>query len=258
MRCPLVLAVSLSLCAVARAQEPAELVPDAPETDCLDAVAASLEPRVPPPIAEPLRAPAGVPSGRAVAALDRAGCFAVLEAHEVPFHPLEPEAAEGVGIPIRLDGPIAGIRVASRGHSELHEILDCRLAVAVLAWSPVLRAAGVRGLLHYSVFRPGARVASTGRRSGHAAGLAIDLGVFEMEDGAALDVLAAWESRARGAPPCAGEHAEGPASAALRRVVCAVAAAELFQVVLTPHFDAAHANHLHLELREGVPWQFVR
>lgn len=287
MRLGFSLAGGLLLCAtVARAQEPAELAPDGAETDCQDAVAEALaapiaapiaapveplepeaapaEPEVAPaPIAAPPPAPPrppppGVPSGRAVANLSAASCAAILQAHHVPFHPLDPGEAEGVEIPIRLDGPVAGVRIASRGHSELHEIVDCRLAVAVLAWSPELRAAGVRALLHYSVFRPGARVATTGRRSGHAGALAIDLAVVEMDDGTEHEVLTAWEARARGAPPCEGAFEEGPVSATLRRLVCGVAGEELFQVVLTPHFDAAHANHVHLELRPGVPWQYVR
>lgn len=280
MRLGLSVLGGLLLCAAsARAQEPPELVPDAPETDCVDAVAEALavpvaapvaapvvgpiaapEPVAPPPARrEPPRPPPpGVPSGRDVANLSAEACLAVLEQHHVSFHRLDPGEAEGVEIPIRLDGPVAGIRVESRGHSELHEIVDCRLAVAVLAWSPELRAAGVEALLHYSTYRPGARVASTGRRSGHAGAMAIDLAVVVMDDGTEHELLTAWEARERGAPPCEGDFDEGPVSARLRRLVCDVTSTELFQIVLTPHFDAAHANHVHLELREGVPWQYLR
>ncbi|MCA9610728.1 MAG: extensin family protein [Myxococcales bacterium] len=278
MRHGLSLLGGLLLCAsVARAQEPPELEPDGVETDCADAVAEALaivgtlsvpappgdpEPVVEEPIADPLPpprpAPPGVPSGRAVANLSAEACTAILEAHHIPFHPLDPSEAEGVDIPIRLDGPVAGVRVESRGHSELHEIVDCRLAVAVLAWSPSLREAGVEALLHYSTYRPGARVATTGRRSGHAGALAIDLAVVRMDDGTEHEILNAWEARERGAPPCEGGYDEGPDSARLRRLVCDVASTELFQVVLTPHFDAAHGNHVHLELRPGVAWQYLR
>ena len=76
-----------------------------------------------------------------------------------------------------------------------------------------------------------------------------------MQDGSEVEVLTAWESRARGAAPCEGEHEESERSAALRRLVCATG--DLFQVVLTPHYDAAHANHVHLELRPDVSWRYL-
>jgi hypothetical protein len=41
-------------------------------------------------------------------------------------------------------------------------------------------------------------------------------------------------------------------------MVCAAVSADLFQVVLTPHYDRAHGNHVHLEVVPGVPWSFVR
>lgn len=303
LRGSLLVLCSLAVATVAAAQEPPELVADAPETDCVDAVAriasaleaiavppppglasigAVVDPtpsppavaprpaptppptpapvtRAPPPAPIPPPAAEGpVPSGRAVAALSEAACLAVLHDHRVPFERLSSNEADGVGIPIRLHGPIAGIRVESRGHSELHEILDCRLAVAVLSWAPALRAAGVEALLHYSVFRPGAHVAGTSRRSGHASALAIDLAVLVMDDGTEHEVLTGWEARERGAPPCDQAYDEGPESARMRSLVCSVAASELFQVVLTPHYDAAHANHVHLELRPDVPWQYLR
>ena len=47
-------------------------------------------------------------------------------------------------------------------------------------------------------------------------------------------------------------------SARLRRLVCAAVEADLFQVVLTPHYDHAHQNHVHLELVPDVDWSFVR
>lgn len=127
----------------------------------------------------------------------------------------------------------------------------------MLSWAPELRRAGVVGVLHYSTYRPGARVAGTRRRSGHANALAIDLAVLVMADGTEHEVLTGWESRQRGANPCDGEHDEGADSARMRRLVCSVARAELFQVVLTPHYDGAHANHVHLELRPSVTWQYV-
>jgi hypothetical protein len=93
--------------------------------------------------------------------------------------------------------------------------------------------------------------------SGHAKGLAIDLAVMELEDGRTIDVLEGWEARERGRAPCEGEFEEGDGSAKLRRVVCGAAREDLFQVVLTPHYDRAHGNHVHLEVVPGVSWSFI-
>lgn len=43
----------------------------------------------------------------------------------------------------------------------------------------------------------------------------------------------------------------------MRSAVCAAVQRDLFQIVLTPHHDEAHANHVHLEVRPGVDWVYV-
>ena len=215
------------------------------EPDCASEVEAALHPRTSPTL-----------DGSAIANLQENACFALLEASGVAYSRLASADAGGVEMPIRLDGRLDGVRVASRGHSELHEIMDCRLAVALLHWAPILRDAGVASLLHYSTYRPGARVGGTEQVSGHAGALAIDLAVVVFEDGTEIEVLTGWESRDRGTPPCSGIHEESERSAALRRLVCSTA--EVFQIVLTPHYDAAHANHVHLELRPSVTWSYLR
>jgi hypothetical protein len=44
----------------------------------------------------------------------------------------------------------------------------------------------------------------------------------------------------------------------LRSVTCSAADRKLFQVVLTPHYNHAHANHVHLEIKPEVDWTYVR
>ncbi|MGE0786254.1 MAG: extensin family protein [Sandaracinaceae bacterium] len=195
--------------------------------------------------------------GRAIGGLGADACRAILRSNGVGFDELSAADAPGVAQPIRLRTPIGGVRVESRGGDPSHEIVDCRLAVALLAWMPELRAAGISAALHYSTYREGARVRGRERVSGHARGLAIDLAVLE-GDGAPLDVLDGWSSRERGRPPCYGEFEEPERSATLRRLVCRAVEADLFQVVLTPHYDDAHANHVHLEVVPQVTWSYVR
>jgi len=131
------------------------------------------------------------------------------------------------------------------------------VAVAVLAWSPTLRGAGVRSLEHYSIYRPGATVSGSGRPSGHASGLALDLGELVLDDDRRIVVEEAWKDRRRGVAPCPARDGDDEDQRLLRDLVCAAADADLFQVVLTPHHDEAHENHVHLELRPGVTWSLL-
>ena len=39
--------------------------------------------------------------------------------------------------------------------------------------------------------------------------------------------------------------------------MCDAVERDLFQVVITPHHDRAHQNHVHLELVPEVDWSYV-
>jgi hypothetical protein len=208
-----------------------------------------------------------LPEGRAIADLEKSRCEAILRGHGVRFTSLGPEDADGVEQPVRLEGPVAGVEVRHRSHGlgsrarqrriRRLSILDCRLVVGVLAWAPTLRGAGIARLEHYSVYRPGARVNGAGRPSGHASGLAIDVGELLLDDGRRVVVEEAWTDRRRGVAPCPARPGDSDDLRLLRDLVCGAFDAELFQVVLTPHHDTHHENHLHLELRAGVTWSLL-
>jgi hypothetical protein len=149
------------------------------------------------------------------------------------------------------------VEVHASDHSEVHAVLDCRLAVTFLAWAPILRHAGIDAIDHYSIYRPGAHVHGNGHESGHARGLAIDAARFHLHNGAVLDVLTDWEERDRGGAPCPRRDDEAWPSRLLRGVVCDAVDHNLFQVVITPHHDSAHDNHVHLELKPEVSWSYV-
>jgi hypothetical protein len=200
-----------------------------------------------------------LPAGRALAALTPDACLDALRAQGVAFERVAESEALGVTTPIRLRAPIAGIRVAPSNapDSSPHAVLDCRLALALVAWAPTLRAADVVAVEHYSAFRANARVGGSGPVSGHASGLALDAARLHLASGEVADVLADWGDRTRGDEPCTPRDDEAPRARLLRGVVCAAVAADLFQIVITPHHDAAHQNHVHLELRPGVEWSYV-
>jgi hypothetical protein len=185
-------------------------------------------------------------------------CFEALRAEGVAFERVTSREALGVDTPVRLLGPLRGVEVTARGGGQTHTILDCRLALALLSWAPALAQAGVARVEHYSIYRPRARTPRRGRVSGHARGLAIDAARFHLRNGEVLDVLTHWQDRDRGDAPCPRRPGEEWPSRLLRGVVCDAVESNLFQVVLTPHHDRAHENHVHLEIRPDVDWTYVR
>ncbi len=108
------------------------------------------------------------------------------------------------------------------------------------------------------IYRPAARVRTTGGPSGHASGTAIDAAWFVREDGTTLEVERDWSDKTIGASPCPARDDEPEPQRLLRSLVCDAVEADLFQVVVTPHGDRRHHNHVHLEIRPDVDWTHVR
>lgn len=180
-------------------------------------------------------------------------CLARLRELDVAHRERAHEAVEG-GVIVE---EVGGVTWEFEGRLEVHRVMDCRLVLALHAWAPTLRAAGVTKVRHLSALRPSARVRSTGAVSGHSRGLAVDPRHFELADGTRLDVLEDWTWRQRGAEPCA-QVEEPSTSATLRGVVCRAIEAGLFQVVVTPHHDDLHANHVHVEVVPDAEWSWAR
>jgi hypothetical protein len=78
--------------------------------------------------------------------------------------------------------------------------------------------------------------------------MAIDVGIVELDDGRKLSVLTDWTQRQRGAAPCDSYPRDSDKGRVLRHLACDAVAQQLFQTVLTPHYNDAHGNHVHLEL----------
>jgi len=177
-----------------------------------------------------------------------AACARHLRRARVDFAPYDGRGADAVEQPITLDGPVRSIPFRSGGRTAWSDALDCRLALALVAWSDTLREAGVTAVRHYSMLRPGARVRSSGKVSGHARGLAIDVAKLRFADDRVLEVETHWPTQ-HGAPPCdAPPEASGDDAATLTRLLCQPVAEGLFQMLISPNHDRAHHNHVHLEL----------
>ena len=166
-------------------------------------------------------------------------CFADLARLNIRFSPL-PDRDYGGGC--RLIGavqlidigvPVSGIKG-----------MRCQLARSFIGWARGGIAPAAREILGSDLVRietfgsyacrntVGTAAAYT-RLSGHALGNAVDVSAFVLADGRRITVLGGWRD-------------PDPAVAHFLRVIRA-SACKRFGTVLSPDYNAAHANHFHLE-----------
>lgn len=235
--------------------EPAEGVPAHPEpTDPAELQPEPPEPPARHPFHEPL--PPRVLPSRSSAMLNANlapwQCRRELQRRKLPFR-RDRRPAKGVAEAYRVDGPLHGVTFVTPRSPSPYGVLDCRLALTLDDLARVLAERGVARVRIDNFYRPGARLPGTRRKSQHGYGLAIDLVSLTLADGTTLDVEQDWGSGI-GVVACGPEAAlENPTerSVALRNLACAIAAAGLFHHILTPGYDRAHRNHLHLDIKRG-------
>ena len=199
------------------------------------------------------------------ASMSAALCLAELTERGVPFERVS--SPRGIETPLRLTGPIRGVRYsqsygreldpARRRHSgrrvQPGTVLDCRLGLALDDFSRVLAKHAVVQLEYLSMYRPGHM--RPGVR--HPAGRAIDVATLTLADGTLYSVRRHFFGRA-GAQTCgigADEPTrEHPGARLWREIVCELDLLRSFNLVLTPNYDWGHRDHLHLEVRSAIRW----
>lgn len=176
---------------------------------------------------------------------DSAKCLAALGASGARYAPLPDRfhapGCQAVGS-VRLDR-LAGDRDASFALANLGPVA-CPLAQAFAAWARY----GVDRAARQMLGSPLTRIETMGsyacrnvaggtRLSAHSRAEAIDIGAFVLADGRRVSVKAGWNT------------ASDQERAFLRTVHAS--ACKRFGTVLGPAYNAAHADHLHVELGDG-------
>ena len=89
----------------------------------------------------------------------------------------------------------------------------------------------------------------------HPAGLAIDVALLHKKEGRWISVARQFQGHI-GDKTCGdGAYApEAPDAKELRSLVCEASDLGVFTYVLTPDYNAAHADHFHMEIKPGVRW----
>lgn len=180
--------------------------------------------------------PRGLATGAKLAALrgDMPACHAVLERRDIAF----------TALPATQDGECRREDRLSLAELPLFPAepqMTCPIAAGLILWveKDVQRLAQehfgarvrrIEQLGTYSCRRQYG--AETGRWSEHATGNAIDIAAFVFEDGRRISVLQEWDS-----PDGGGQFLR-----AVRNAAC-----ESFGTVLSPEYNAAHADHFHFD-----------
>jgi hypothetical protein len=169
-------------------------------------------------------------------------------------------AAAGVATPVRVTGPIAGVRFVAPGRKSKYGILDCRLALALSELAPLLKRYDVVEARIDNMYRPHAHLPGKKKPSQHSYGLAADLTRLKRADGSELVVERDFQG-AIGEPVCGdGARARAELSSeavTLRDLICEVARSGLFHHILTPNHDQAHRDHFHLDIARGARQRII-
>jgi hypothetical protein len=193
--------------------------------------------------------------------LSDAQAFAELDRRRVRYRRLA-APVPGVRAPIRLIGALRGVHIHSvlpepRRASTVYEILDARLALALYDFCLVLSHHDVVEVVHFTMYRPPQQRPQQPDQpqTRHPGGLAIDLGAMRKSSGEWLSVGPHWEGSI-GAKTCGvGARKLLPRRAReLRSMLCEANDQRLFHYMLSPHFDEAHDDHFHLEIKPSVKW----
>lgn len=184
---------------------------------------------------------------------DLSGCHTTLAAAGVPFEPsLRPadhpvdrqDLTCDIADPVWIIGPIDGVSLASSGGDPTPRVLtSCEGAIAIADTIDDVVPDGVTVLRHFGSYSC-RTIAGSNSLSQHAYADALDIAGFEFDDGTTWTLIDHWE-----------HDTTQPASAAGAWLYDAAERwhdDRLWNIILTPNYNAAHDNHFHVDLTPGA------
>ena len=196
------------------------------------------------------------------AEMSQAECLREVERDSVALK-RETKAEDGIATPVRITGPLRGVKFVVPGPSSKFGVLDCRLGLALDELAGSLASYDVVAVHVDNFYRPHAKLPGKSKNSQHAFGLAADITSIELKDGRKLTPVEDWRAEI-GETPCgpaavmSGDASSAADATMLRNVVCDVARKGLFHDVLTPSFNAAHKSHFHFDIKHNTAHQALR
>jgi hypothetical protein len=163
-------------------------------------------------------------------------------------------AKQGVADPITVTLPLNGIAYRSNGSANVRATLygDCALMRSLAQAAPIVRAHDVTEIVDLGIYNyrciDQTQTPPNCSMSQHAYAKAIDIGALVTSDGTSYSVLNDWVIDTM--PTCDAET-EGDKDAFLHQLICELKTADVWNIVLTPNYNAAHRNHFHVDLTTG-------
>jgi hypothetical protein len=167
----------------------------------------------------------------------------------------------GVTDPVTVETPISGISYSNSAGVDVDELyMDCSLALSLHDMAAVMNAHGLVGVQQAGIYAyrcisdPGPPPDCPNGISRHAYGDAIDiLAVRSLIE--TFTVNDDWVIDPDPEETCLASTS-GAKDALLHAFVCELFEGAIFNVLLTPNYNAAHRNHFHLDLTPSV--SFIR
>jgi hypothetical protein len=173
-------------------------------------------------------------------------------------HPADhPELTCHITAPMRLTPPIHGVHYYYKEGgdgwtAETPMIVGCELALALDDASAQLAQKGVVAVQHWGTYNCRV-VAGTATLSEHASALAIDFVGFKTGDGTTYTLLDDFEGNVSySASNCRFNYTPQTAKGQwLLDVAYGWCDAQVFNTILTPNYNTAHADHFHCDMKPG-------
>jgi hypothetical protein len=168
----------------------------------------------------------------------------------------------GVPDPVTVTTPINGMPYRYSGNANVRAtfFMDCTLARSLVLAAPHMRSRGVVevtdiGVYNYRCFGGGTPPNCPNGISQHAYAKGIDIAGVKDTAGIFYSVNDDWVI-----DPAAEKTCEAATSnekdAFLHELICAIKADKVWNIVLTPNYNADHRNHFHVDLTTGS--DFIR
>jgi hypothetical protein len=171
-------------------------------------------------------------------------------------------ARPGVEDPVTAMMPINGLAFRTGGGTQRMTMFgDCTLFKSLAEAAPYLRRRRIvevtdLGTYNYRcINNAGTPPDCVSGLSQHAFGNAIDIASLTDEDGTTYSVKNDWVIDPSSEPTCSASTEPGK-DAFLHELICELKQAGVWNIVLTPNYNAAHRDHFHVDLTAGA--DFIR
>jgi hypothetical protein len=164
----------------------------------------------------------------------------------------------GVSAPVTLSTPINGVsyRYTSSASPRQTFFMDCSLALSLARGAAHLRRHDIIEVADIGVYnyrcinRVGTPPDCPYGVSQHAYARGIDIAGFTTGDGTYFSVNDDWIINGGGEQTCSAATEPGK-DRFLHEIICAMKADRVWNIVLTPNYNADHRNHFHVDLTDG-------